>query len=154
MTSLFRQGVEFVCKGKRKADRVQGPLAEGSPGGAGDWETGRARAGAGGRGVKGKSSHRTVGFSELVARQPLLCTRTPSCPQANSIGAHFSGPCFRLDFSERDPLSWRAPVKAHLELSLVLPPGLRRIVLGCSDGTRFVSVSQPHAIKRPFLLLG
>lgn len=38
MTTLFRQGVEFVCKGKREADRVQGPPAEGSAGGAGDWE--------------------------------------------------------------------------------------------------------------------
>lgn len=65
MTTLFRQGVESVCKGRRERerDRVQVPLCRRKP--RLGWRQGRAELRAWGwGGIKRKSRHRAVSGSQ------------------------------------------------------------------------------------------
>ena len=84
MTTLFRQGVESVCKGKRQTDRV--PLAEGGPGGPGAGRQAEHRLGAGSEGPAGPEQY---WVPQGGARQ-LLCGSQPLLPTADD---HTSRAC-------------------------------------------------------------
>lgn len=81
MTTLFRQGVESVCEGKRERQtECKSPSQKEAQVGLGPRRL--AERGTGVWGYREKQAQHSVGFSKLAARQPLLCTSTPACPQA------------------------------------------------------------------------
>lgn len=84
MTTVFRQGVESVCKGRRERERVtecKCPMqkeAQLEPG------AGRGQSTELGGEIKTKGQHRAVSGSQSwrPGSHFLLCVPTPSCPQA------------------------------------------------------------------------
>lgn len=114
MTTLSRQGVEPVCKGKRQADRV--PLAGGGPGGPGPGRWAEHGPGGGVRGRAGPERRRLPKGGQAAA----LWTPAPPPPTADD---HTSRAC-APGFGSRGGLpacpGWSLP------LPPALPPGQQR----------------------------
>lgn len=138
MTTLSRQGVEPVCKGKRQADRV--PLAGGGPGGPGPGRWAEHGPGGGVRGRAGPERRRLPKGGQAAAlwtpappRPRRMTTLLGPAPQALGLGA----------------------VCQHVPAGLChsLRPSLQDS-RGGGNGTWCVSMSHPRAVERPSFLLG
>lgn len=155
MTSLFRQGVETVCKGEREKECASPPCRRKSRWGWG-WGEGLNTELWGG--IKRKNRSRAVSGSQSWQPGQPLCFHVLQPPTAPRHMTRFFRPALQAWFlrgrsaklKSNLPCLSLPPGKVHLEFSPALPPRQGRIILGCWNGTWFLCTSHPQTIKRPF----